>query len=129
MDKVVHFELPVDNIDRAKKFYKEAFDWTTEDVPNMDYVIVRTAEVDENRMIKEVGAINGGMFKREGAGETVNSPSFAVSVENIDEAVKKIKNAGGLIFKEKSPVGDMGFIAYFKDTEGNILSVWQNKPA
>lgn len=125
MDKVVHFEIPADNIDRAKKFYKETFDWQIEDVPEMNYVILRTAEVDEKRMIKEPGAINGGMFKRGDMDNMVTAPTFAIDVENIEDAIKKIKNAGGLIIKEKMPVGNMGFIAYFKDTEGNILSVWQ----
>jgi len=126
MNKVIHFELPADNTDRAKKFYKETFDWQTEDVPDMNYIILRTAEIDEKMMIKESGAINGGMFKRSDMDNMINGPTFAIDVEDIDSAVKKIKNAGGLILKEKTPVGDMGFIAYFKDTEGNILSVWQN---
>ena len=125
MDKVVHFELPADNIERAKKFYKEAFDWQTENYPDMNYVILRTVEVDEKMMPKESGAINGGMFKRGDPNAAAVTPSVSVNVEDMEEAIKKIKNAGGLILKEKSPVGDMGFIAYFKDTEGNILSVWQ----
>jgi predicted enzyme related to lactoylglutathione lyase len=127
MNKVVHFELPADNVERAKKFYKEAFDWQIEDVPEMDYTILRTVEVDENRMPKESGVINGGMLKRDSEKNVVTNPTFAVDVEDIDEAVKKIKNAGGLLVKEKMPVGNMGFIAYFKDTEGNILSIWQTK--
>lgn len=127
MDKVVHFELPVDNANRAKKFYKEAFAWEFKDYPDMDYIIVTTAPTDKNRMIKEPGAINGGMFQRGGMNEFVNFPTFSIEVENIDEAIKKIKNTGGLILKNKSAVGNMGLIAYFKDTEGNILSVWQSK--
>jgi len=125
MNKVVHFELPADNADRAKKFYKETFDWQIQDIPEMNYTILRTVQVDDKMMPKESGAINGGMFLRKDSDNSVNGPSFAVEVEDIDEAVKKIRNAGGLIIKEKMPVGDMGFIAYFKDTEGNILSVWQ----
>ncbi|OGZ83755.1 MAG: glyoxalase [Candidatus Staskawiczbacteria bacterium RIFOXYD1_FULL_39_28] len=126
MDKVVHFELPADNTDRAKKFYQESFDWQITDYPEMKYTIIRTAETDENMMIKESGAINGGLFKK-GEGENpVVAPSFSVDVKDIDEAIKKIKNAGGLILKDKTQVGEMGYVAYFKDTEGNILSVWQN---
>jgi len=131
MNKVVHFELPADNVERAKKFYKETFDWQMEDVPEMNYIILRTTEVDEKMMPGPkgypTGAINGGMFKREDADNMVTGPTFSVGVEDIETAIKKIKNAGGLILKEKTPVGEMGFIAYFKDTEGNILSVWQSK--
>lgn len=126
MDKVVHFELPVDNADRAKKFYKEAFAWETNDVPEMHYITVTTVEMDKNHMPKEPGAINGGMFKRGEGDGLVSYPSFAIEVKNIDEAIKKIKNAGGLIMKEKMAVGDIGWMSYFKDTEGNILSVWEN---
>ena len=126
MDKVVHFELPADNTDRAKKFYQESFDWQITDYPEMKYTIIRTAETDENMMIKESGAINGGLFKKGEVENPVVAPSFSVDVKDIDEAIKKIKNAGGLILKDKTQVGEMGYVAYFKDTEGNILSVWQN---
>lgn len=125
MDKVVHFELPADNIDRAKKFYKETFGWQMQDMPEMNYITIKTREVDEKMMPKEIGAINGGMFKRGDMDNMINGATFSINVEDIDTAVKKIKNAGGLILKEKMPVSDMGFVAYFKDTEGNILSVWQ----
>ena len=128
MDKVVHFEIPVDNAERAKKFYKESFEWQMQDLPEMKYITVTTAETDENRMVKEPGAINGGMFLKSDMPDVPLGVSFAVDVQNIDDAIKKIKNAGGLIIKEKMPVGDMGFMAYFKDTEGNILSVWQTIP-
>lgn len=122
----MHFEIPANNINRAKKFYKETFDWQMQDVPKMNYVIIKTVEVDGKMMPKKSGAINGGMFKRDTLGNIVNAPSVSVNVGNIDKAIKKIKNAGGLILKNKMSVGDAGFVAYFKDTEGNILSVWQN---
>ena len=123
MDKVVHFEIPADDLARAKKFYTDTFGWQTEDYPQMDYVIARTVETDEKHMPKESGAINGGMMKRS---DMVTAPSFAINVANVDEAVQKIKQAGGTIVKEKMPVGTMGFMAYFQDSEGNVLSLWQS---
>lgn len=123
MNKVVHFEIPTDDLTRAKKFYQETFGWQLQDVPDMSYTIVRTTETDEKWMPKEPGAINGGMLKRS---DTVPVPSFAIDVKNLDEAIKKVKKAGGVIIKGKTSVGPMGFIAYFKDTEGNVLSLWQN---
>ena len=124
----MHFEIPVDNAERAKKFYKESFDWQMQDMPEMKYISVKTVDTDEKQMPKELGAINGGMFLKSDMPDVPLSVSFAVDVQSIDEAIKKIKNAGGLIIKEKSQVGEMGFMAYFKDTEGNILSVWQTIP-
>ena len=123
MDKVVHFEIPADDMERAKKFYTDSFGWQLQDMPEMNYVIARTAETDEKFMIKEPGAINGGMLKRN---DIVRTPSFSIDVKNLDEAVERIRVSGGTIIKEKTAVGVMGFIAYFKDTEGNILSLWQN---
>ena len=65
MDKVVHFEIPVDDLKRAQNFYKIIFGWTIEPMPEMNYTILRTVEVDEKFMPKEKGAINGGMMKRD----------------------------------------------------------------
>jgi len=62
MDGVVHFELPMDDVARGKKFYSETFGWELEDMPEMKYVIARTGEVDENRMPKTPGVIGGGLM-------------------------------------------------------------------
>ncbi|HEY4510446.1 MAG TPA: VOC family protein [Candidatus Paceibacterota bacterium] len=123
MDKVVHFEIPADDLPRAKEFYTKTFGWQAQEMPEMNYVLMRTVEIDERQMPKEAGAINGGMFKRN---DMIPSPTFSISVGNIDEAMEKVKSSGGTILKEKTPVGTMGFISYFKDTEGNVLSLWQN---
>ena len=123
MDKIVHFEIPADNLARAKKFYSTVFGWKMNEMPEMDYVIVQTVELDENGMPKEQGAINGGMLKRE---DPVKSPVVTISVKSIDEAAKTIEKNGGKIIRSKMPVGDMGFAAYFKDTEGNAIGLWQN---
>ena len=123
MDKIVHFEIPADNLARAKKFYSTVFGWKMNEMPEMDYVTVQTVELDENGMPKEPGAINGGMLKRE---DPVKSPVVTISVKSIDEAAKTIEKNGGKIIRPKMPVGDMGFAAYFKDTEGNAIGLWQN---
>ncbi|MBI4415043.1 MAG: VOC family protein [Candidatus Kerfeldbacteria bacterium] len=123
MDKVVHFELPADDVQRAKKFYQSSFGWGAMDMPEMKYVIMHTVAVDDQQMPKEAGAINGGMTKRN---ELVKAPSLSINVDDLAAAVNKVKTAGGTIVKDKIVVGDMGVMAYFKDTEGNILSLWQN---
>jgi len=126
MDKIVHFEIPADDEGRAQKFYTDVFGWHANAMPQMGYTIFHTGPTDDkNGMPKEVGFINGGMFKRSDL-NPVKAPSFAIDVKNIDEATEKVKGAGGSIVKEKTAVGDMGFIVYFKDPEGNILSLWQN---
>ena len=123
MDKVVHFEIPFDDKERANKFYKDVFGWDILDIPEMNYVIVHTVEVDKNQMPKESGAINGGMYKRDN--KSSNSPVIVINVDNIDNYIKKIKNASGKVFREKMSVGDMGFYAQVYDTEGNIIGIWE----
>lgn len=122
MNKVVHFEIPTDDLARAKKFYQDTFGWLLDDQPGMEYVIARTVEVDDKMMPKEPGGINGGMAKRS---DVLKVPSFAINVDNIDEAIENVKKSGGILVGEKMPVGNMGYMVYFKDTEGNVLSLWQ----
>jgi predicted enzyme related to lactoylglutathione lyase len=123
LDKVVHFEIPVDNLERAKKFYKSAFDWGMNPVPEMEYTLLGTVEVDEKtQMPKESGAINGGMTQRD---NTIKNPVITISVEDIDAAMKKIEGLGGKIVQGKMEVPNMGITAYFQDTEGNIMGLFQ----
>lgn len=72
--------------------------------------------------LQEPGAINGGMMKRQ---PPLNSPVITINVENIEDAMKNIKKMGGEIVMGKIEVADMGYAAYFKDTEGNIIGIWQ----
>lgn len=124
MDKVVHFEIPANNMNRAKKFYGTVFGWKTEDVPGMEYAMVHTVAVDrKSRMPKEAGAINGGMMKRMKA---VRAPVVTINVTDIDRAMQKVVKAGGKVVTKKQKVMDMGWNAYVKDTEGNVIGVWQN---
>jgi uncharacterized protein len=123
MDKIVHFEIPYDDKDRAIDFYKNVFDWGIEDMPEMNYTMVRTVGVDEKQMPVESGAINGGMFKR---AEDLKNTLLTINVESVDDALEGVKSGGGEIVREKSAVGDMGFIAYFKDTEGNVVGLWED---
>lgn len=64
MDKVVHFEIPVEDISRAEKFYNSIFGWKIQNIPEMGYTLVFTAKTNDKGMNTEVGAINGGMMKR-----------------------------------------------------------------
>ena len=123
MGEVVHFEIPADDLSRAKKFYSTVFGWRADEMPEMEYVMIGTTESDENGMPKQPGAINGGMLKRQ---DPVRHPVVTIDVENMDDALAKVKKNGGQIVREKLPVGEMGFAAYFKDSEGNVLGLWQN---
>jgi uncharacterized protein len=122
MDKVVHFEIPADDLERAQKFYKSVFGWKMERAPGMEYIMIGTTPVNENFMPEEPGAINGGMMKRQ---QPITSPVITIRVNNIEDAMKNVKKMGGEMVRGKMQVGEMGYAAYFKDTEGNIIGLWQ----
>jgi uncharacterized protein len=123
MDKIVHFEIPADDISRAKEFYSSAFGWQLDDMQGMDYTTIRTVDVDEQQMPKEPGAINGGMMKR--SPETP-APVMTINVDSVDEALKKVEAGGGSVVRSRQEIPQMGAFAYFKDTEGNVMGLWEN---
>jgi uncharacterized protein len=126
MRKVVHFEIPADDLERAKSFYGSVFGWQldTMSMPGGgDYTIVRTTPVDEQTQApSEPGAINGGMMQRD---ERIPSPVITVDVDAIDEALKEIEASGGATVTPRTAIPGMGAFAYFKDPEGNVLGLWE----
>ena len=128
MDKVQHFEIPADDLARAKKFYESTFGWQTMDWPMSDgsnYVGLHTGPVDEKNMWKEPGFINGGMFKR-GGSFAAKGIVITPVVQDIMAAIEKVKAAGGKLVAEPKTIPDMGIYAYVEDTEGNVIGIWQD---
>ena len=122
MNQVVHFEIPFDDKARAMRFYSEALGWKLADMPEMQYVVAQTAEVDERQMPKVPGAINGGLFQRP---KEAPAPALYVAVSSIEEAIKKIERAGGKVVTPKTPIPGMGAFARVTDTEGNVLGLYE----
>ncbi len=125
--EVGHFEIPADKPDRARKFYEAAFGWKMNVMEGMDYTMVSTGPVNEQGMPKEPGFIGGGIGPR---GKNLQHPVVTIIVDEINDAVKKIEKNGGKITQTKTPVGDgtMGWMAYFKDSEGNTIGLYQWPP-
>jgi predicted enzyme related to lactoylglutathione lyase len=123
MDKVVHFEVPYDDADRAHTFYREAFGWQLQSMPQMGYTLVTTTPTDDSGQPGEVGGINGGMFARQGP---ITGPVITIGVEDLDDALARVEKLGGSVTIGRQPVGDMGFSAYVTDSEGNLIGLWQN---
>jgi uncharacterized protein len=122
--RVVHFEIPADDQNRARDFYQSAFDWNISEVPDINYHMVMTSPVNDQGMPPEPGSINGGMFAREA---DLATPVITVEVDDIDATLEKIGSLGGSTVLAKQAVMDMGFAAYFRDTEGNVMGLWENK--
>jgi uncharacterized protein len=114
---IVHFEIPADDLPRAKKFYEETFGWKISDPMNMNYFFVVTKEEGEM-------GINGGMMPRQNPDQPFMN---YVNVDSIDTYLKKVEGAGGTVVLPKQEIGTgMGWIAAFKDTEGNLMGLHQS---
>ncbi|MFD4420674.1 VOC family protein [Agromyces sp. NPDC058484] len=126
MSGVVHFEIPADDQDRARTFYRAAFGWQLDGVPGMDYTTVVTTPVDEaTQQPLEPGAINGGLMERT---DDLRHPVITADVDDIDAALKEIVAAGGAVVQAKTTIPGMGYFGYFRDTEGNVLGLWTTAP-
>lgn len=121
--KVIHFEIPADNVERAQTFYREAFGWKIDPMPEMDYTIVSTTATNDEGMPTTAGAINGGMMRREGP---ITGPVITIDVPDLEQAMQHVSELGGKTIKGKETVADMGYVAYVADPEGNIIGLWQN---
>ncbi|MGZ7208186.1 MAG: VOC family protein, partial [Halobacteriota archaeon] len=116
MSKVIHFELPADDPQRAVEFYEKVFGWTITkwEGPN-DYWLITAGPDDEP-------GINGAITPRN-MPEQVTTDT--IGVESVDDAVKKIEEAGGAVKMPKQVIPGIGYIAYCTDTEGNLFGVIQ----
>ena len=127
MDKVVHFEIPFDDGPRARDFYAAVFDWDVNEVDMGDgatYTTVSTVAVDDEMMPTERGAINGGMMQRTGQ---PTSPVITIQVDAIDDTLKKIEAGGGGTVTPRTAIPGMGAFAYFTDSEGNTMGLWETE--
>ena len=123
--RVVHFEIPYDDGERARRFYKEAFDWELQEMPGMEYTLVVSGPSGD-RGPTEPGYINGGMLAREES--AASGPVVVMDVPSIDAALQTVERLGGSTVVPKQPVGAMGFTAYVKDPEGNVIGLWETAP-
>lgn len=122
--EVGHFEIPADDPGRARKFYSETFGWKMIQPPGMEYTMVRTGPVDGRGMPTEPGSIGGGIARR---GKILAHPVITIVVDDISMVEKQIEKNGGTILQRKEPIGDgsMGWSGYFKDSEGNVVGLYQ----
>ena len=120
--RVVHFEIPFDDGERARGFYQQAFGWQLMEMPDMGYTLVTTGPSGDQGPT-EPGYVNGGMLSRQQAATA--GPVVVVDVDSIDEALQRIAGLGGSTVVGRTPVADMGFAAYFADPEGNVIGLWE----
>jgi predicted enzyme related to lactoylglutathione lyase len=125
MPRVVHFEIHADKPERAVKFYQELFGWEfTKWGGPTDYWLIKTGPDSQP-------GINGGLVQRRGVidGTAVIAYVCTTDVASVDVSVHKIAALGGSIALPKMAIPGIGWLAYGKDTEGNIFGIMQSDPA
>ena len=124
MSRVIHFEIHADNPQRVIAFYQGMFGWHFQkwDGP-VDYWMIVTGPSDQK-------GINGGLIKRQGTidGTAVIAYVCTVDTENLEAATAKATQLGGQVVVPKMPIPGIGWLAYVKDTEGNIFGMMQSDP-
>jgi predicted enzyme related to lactoylglutathione lyase len=119
---IVHFDIPVKDVEKMKKFYSELLNWKIFRAPGpIDYWLIETVPVDEQGMTVRPG-VNGGMYKNE---HPEFKPVNYILIEDIDEYIPKIKQLGGTITQPKQEVLGVGWIASAIDPEGNAFAIMQ----
>ncbi len=131
-NRVVHFEIQADDIERAKKFYTDVFGWGWHDWSKMSGTVywgILTAPMEADGTPSKEPGINGGLLKRPCPApkpeQGTNAFVCTIQVENFDETGDKILKAGGLVALPKMNLGGMAWQGYFIDTEGNTFGLHQ----
>lgn len=133
MNPVVHFEMPAENKNRMAKFYTKVFGWEMQHLgPDMgEYTVVTTSEVGDDHFPKQRGTINGGFYQKS-SDPVAAHPSVVIAVDDINESMKKVSEAGGKILGgdpnkpgEPANIPGVGLYCSFIDTEGNRVSMLQ----
>ncbi len=117
MSRIVHFEIPADDPERAIKFYEKVFDWQIEkwDGP-IEYWLIMTGEEDKP-------GIDGGLARRE---DPTTGVENTIDVKDLDASLANVKNNGGKVIRPRIAVPGVGWMAYIKDTEGNVFGLMES---
>lgn len=116
MARVIHFEIPASEPERAVKFYGKVFGWKFDKWAGpMEYWMVNTGADGQP-------GINGGMLRKPGP---VAVTTNTIDVESVDKAIDAVVKAGGKLAMPKAPIPGVGYFAYCEDTEGNVFGVMQ----
>lgn len=119
MSRVVHFEIPADDPERAIKFYEKVFDWEFEKWEGpIEYWLIMTGEEDKP-------GIDGGLARRE---DPTTGVENTIDVKDLDASLANVKAHGGEVIRPRMAVPGVGWMAYIKDTEGNVFGLMESDP-
>jgi len=128
---IIHFEIYVDDIDRAKAFYEKVLGWAFSHIEEYDYWLVYPSGTVSNGPAQQ--GVNGGMLLRPGPKPSDNKAApnafvCTVNTDDIDETLALVEKHGGRIDMPADTVSGIGRLAYVRDTEGNLVGLLQPDP-
>jgi hypothetical protein len=127
MPNIAYFEIPADNVDRAKHFYKNLLGWKIEPIrtPTLDLKSTEAMGYQEMTLgDPTLGTINMGGLYRRVKGETIRN---YVQVDDIDTVLTNVEKLGGKILIPKFMMKGVGLPSVIRDTEGNDIGIWEQK--
>lgn len=125
---VEHFEIPVQSLERAAEFYRSAFEWQVEriDWQGPTYLKVRADPTGAGGRASGSG-LRGGLMRAADAGFEEPLLVLHVAEATLGECLERIVAAGGAVDRQPDSIGDFGSFARFRDSEGNLLGLWQER--
>lgn len=111
------FEIYVQDIERAKKFYEAVFQVHLERLENLGFELWLFP-----KSMDEYGS-PGALIKMEGVPSGGNSVLIYFTCVDCAVEAKRASENGGEVFKEKFSIGDYGYISLVTDTEGNMIGL------
>jgi len=120
MPNIAYFQIPADDVGRARKFYHSLLGWKIEpdaslDDKSLEWQNIETGEPKEGTMNM------GGLYKRMGPGPIMNF----VEVEEIEKVLSRVEKLGGKVMMPLDTIKSVGLVAVIRDTEGNVIGLWK----
>jgi len=115
-NKMTHFAIHIDDIERAKNFYSEVFEWGFNSYGKDDFLQIKAEKSESGELI---GAMQSRKYSP--VPEKIIGFECTIGVENIDATIEKVLANGGKVLLPKTAIPYVGYIAKFLDTEGNLI--------
>jgi predicted enzyme related to lactoylglutathione lyase len=119
-NKLTHFAIHIDDMDRAKKFYDKVFEWGFSSYGQDDFLQIKADKSESGELI---GAMQSRKYSP--VSDKIIGLECTIGVENIDEIIEKVIINGGQILLPKTAIPYVGWIAKFLDSEGNLVCAMQ----
>ncbi|MGF1643421.1 MAG: VOC family protein [Thiotrichales bacterium] len=120
---VAWFEIYVPDMNRAKAFYESVFQCTLSSLQDPTGGDAPTMEMWAFPMSDQGYGAAGTLVKMEGVPSGGNSTLVYFGCEDCAVEAARAAANGGALQQEKMAIGEHGFIALVKDTEGNMIGL------